>query len=438
MKLRIWIFALICCTAVWYSKEANADCGKMWIYPYDWGSLLPPEPPHPQLQGNGGPINNGQEKFDITNNNTNVIQFQNETLTQIQALQQQLADLRALINELRNEPKVTPPPTRDDPPGPTEPLPPPPGTVTDNGLGFVQADPGDSGSGLAGYFDEPAQQAVIAWNGREDQYGRETLVLTTNEESGHGPGLLLSVLPLPGKPERVKQARQQAFTDAKTLFLSKTPVPPSGAGQAGVILESKIGPHNVFVWQLDNVKTFQKDVQAWVANRFNGQAAALITDDTVRVLQYYFERGFRYFAFDLTEVKGTESTKVAIAYTFQSSQIYYPLVISRIGGTGTWSTVDLIIMSPVKKDAGGNYKPGAIKLTGAIKKVISTGKPALGDDEAELVNGGTVSFSIDEVRRIDPSLDVFNGSVDYVTVRNIKFTKLLNQYTKDFTAKNPD
>lgn len=190
-------------------------------------------------------------------------------------------------------------------------------------------------------------------------------------------------------------------------------------------MTKKIGAHNIFVWELDSVESFQRDVQSWVAQKYNKQAAALITKDTVRTLSYYFQKGFRYFAFDLTVVDGVNKTKAAIAYTFQSTHVYYPLVISRVGGESTNSTVDLIVMTP-----------GDIRLTGAITKIITSGKrPDINQGEATLVGGGNAVFTIDEVRKLEPKLaEVFDSGTREVKVRNIRFTGKLNGFKKDFTA----
>ena len=289
---------------------------------------------------------------------------------------------------------------------------------------------GKKGIATLGYFNEPEQQAVISWNGYCDENGRETLILTTNEEIST-PGAtsyLLSVLPLPGPPESVEPANPESFVVAKSLFLSKTPTPMNSITEAGVVLTAKIGAHNIFVWELEDVETFQSDVQAWVANEFGGQAAAYITDETMSVLQYYIDRGFMYLAFDLTEV-GEISTKAAIAYTFTSPFVYYPLVISQIGGTADFTKVDLIIITP------GSLKPGR---NSAIQKFFPPEEPAPGKDEATLERGGTVEFTIDEVRGIDEHLDVFDDDDTELTVRNITFNDELNSFTKDFVLKSPD
>lgn len=434
MKRSKTMILLVCCCAALCCQTAMADCGKIWIYPYDWqywpqgGQQVDQQSqvnPGDYLQS--GSQSGSQAQGGSSTVNVNVGQLQENYNT----LLQKVTELTTLIAKLEQKLEASNSKIGDgsqsdvrDNPGSSQ-------ADRDSGNrhdGYNEPQQDENGGYVQfGYFNEPEQQAVISWNGKNDQNGRETIILTTNEEIAYRgqKGYLLSVLPLPGKPESVKPANQKAFLLAKGLFFSKTPKPAQSDVDFAVVLREKIGAHNIFVWELDSVDTFQRDVQAWVAKEFGGNAAAYIDNETMNVLQYYIKSGFKYFAFDLTEV-GSLSTKAAIAYTFQSSAVYYPLVVSRIGGTDDYSTVDLIIITP------GSISP---HQDSAIKRVVSEDAPALAKDTATLVRNGTVNFTIDEVRGIDAHLDVFDRGTTELTVRNIKFRKRLNSYTQDFLMK---
>lgn len=409
-------------------QTANADCGKMWIYPYSWGGGYDFQPLPQPLGGTSNTAPTDYQNNMTQNVNVNVTTNNEE----IERLRQQLDRIEDLIRQLlesRDQSPTDPPPTEDPPLPPEDPPVNGTGNVLAGDGGLVP--PPDEGSNVGdgsvcGVFHESAQQAVIAWNGYADNRGKETIVLTTDEvTSSQRSGVLLSVMPLPGAPISVKEANIKTFVEAKTLFRSKKKIGYPDGACCGVVMTKKIGAHNIFVWELDSVESFQRDVQSWVAQKYNKQAAALITKDTVRTLSYYFQKGFRYFAFDLTVVDGVNKTKAAIAYTFQSTHVYYPLVISRVGGESTNSTVDLIVMTP-----------GDIRLTGAITKIITSGKrPDINQGEATLVGGGNAVFTIDEVRKLEPKLaEVFDSGTREVKVRNIRFTGKLNGFKKDFTA----
>ncbi len=409
-----------------FCQAVKADCGKIWIYPYNWGSYW--NNGYWNNRGGQQPESYGTSSYEpdyqqLRNRNDNRTPVPFDTGSkEVEKLREELANVAELVKELTKRNKNT---TLE----PTQPK----RSLTDNadptktkkprGSGFVEKPKG--GGSSAGYFDEPNQQAVIAWNGREDEDGLETLILTTNEQSTDGgKGYLLSVLPLPGEALRIEPANINVFMEAKILFYGKTPdgATVRNGSDAAVVKETKIGPHNIFVWYLEDVEKFQEDVQAWVAERFESEAAALITDETVDVLQYYFEKGFRYFAFDLTEV-GNLSTKQAIAYTFRSNHVFFPLVISRIGGSDAITTVDLIIMTPEK-----------ITFNGAINEIIREDERMTADNQATLVRNGSVKFSIEEIEDLDPSLNVFDDNLSEATVRNIRFYRKLNGFTKDLTA----
>jgi hypothetical protein len=193
---------------------------------------------------------------------------------------------------------------------------------------------------LGGYFKEPQQQAVIGWNGKE-----EVLILTTNEQSLVKTGAMLSVLPLPGKPIKITRANTDAFKKAKALIRKKLDL-GLGGNTLGVIMTTKIGPHNIFVWEIGSTGELTERVNAYILATYKGRAKALITDEINAVLKNYLDRGFRYFAFDLVSMDGEQpATKTAISYHFSSKFLYYPMVVSKAGGVGE-SFVNLVAFTP--------------------------------------------------------------------------------------------
>lgn len=277
----------------------------------------------------------------------------------------------------------------------------------------------------ARYFHSALQQVVVAWNGKSDRTGMETIIVSSSAvSSNQRSNAMLSVIPLPGAPVAVERVDNLAFSKVKTTFQDKAKV--GSVGSVTTPTTSKtLGSHNIFVWELDSVDDLLSQVNSYIVQKYSDRAAVLVTPEIVRVVEYYFQRGFRYFAFDLAEVSGVVSEKETIAYTFHSTRAYYPLVISRIGGESTNSTVDLIVMTP-----------DDIKLTGAITRVVRDGRrPDINKGEATLVSGGSVDFTIDDVRNLEPSLaSVFDTDVRTVKVRNVRFTGSLDSFKKDFTA----
>ena len=283
---------------------AEADTGRIVIYRvprvYRWPPL--PRPPRPiynwqqtqvqnQTQANSGNTNINSPTSNVNSNNTT-----NTTL-----LNQNLGTQISINGSMM--------------PSPTQ---------------FTAA-------GKSFSFNEPRQNGVIAWNGKE-----EILILSTDENSNvAGGGAALSVLPLPGKPISIQPASTKAFDDATALIKRKL----SRVAKGTLMLEAKIGTHNLFVWKLDSPEDFGNQVRAYIKEKYDGKADALVTDDAEKVIKHYFSEGFRYFAFDLAFMPEKPQTKVAIAYRFESPYVYYPLVISRLGGMGK-TRVTLAVFTP--------------------------------------------------------------------------------------------
>jgi hypothetical protein len=374
-------------------EVALADCGKMVIYVYHFPR--PPRRPRP-------PISQCPPTFPLPQDGMPTIPNYGQNPQQLQEQQQQLNNANNSSNTLNLN------------------------LNSGNGTGTVEPPPPVSGGEVAygATFSESAQQAVIAWNGKSDDSGEETLILTTNEKSQTGKNMaMLSVLPLPGQPLSVDRASAKVFVQTKILLDKKIVEKrqregkgSGGAGNFGAVLTKKIGSHNIFVWELDNIQTFKEEVTAYVAEKYNNGATALITDEYLQTIKKYFDRGFRYFAFDLTEVRAENTTKEAIAYRFKSKFAYYPLAISAIGGTGA-GLVDLIVMTP-----------GQINLRGAFTKDKEQSK-------ISVLGNTSVNFTLDEVKKLDPKLAAVFGNLSEVTVRNfMTSTKNIGTYTDDFIA----
>ena len=266
-------------------------------------------------------------------------------------------------------------------------------------------------------FSEPFQQAVIAWNGKSDASGEEMLILTTNEKFLETGGAMISILPLPGIPKSITRANASVFSDAKALLTKKWDS-NLVVGGLGVFMETKIGSHNIFVWKMDNIDHFAKDVKAYVENKYDGKATALITPQILEVVKGYHDRGFRYFAFDITMVDGNDfKTKEAIAYKFQSTNLYFPLVISKIGGKGS-TLVDIVALTP---DTLAFPDNGLTLMT-----------PENREGQVMLNGKGTVLFEKSEVKVLDDNLAGFTQAWPQIRARNFLIRGPIDGFNKDF------
>ena len=278
-----------------------------------------------------------------------------------------------------------------------------------------------SGAGF-GVFTEERQQAIIAWNGQNNANGEEVLILTTNEQINKDLGksaITLNIVPLPGAPIAIEPADAKIFEKTKDLMNQKYVANDTGSGFPAV-MHKKIGSHEIFVWRLDEQENFKNAVLTYVKEKFQGKLGIYITDEMEAVVQSYFKRGFRYFAFDLSHVEQSSTTREAIAYHFKSSFAYFPLVISQIGGTPeSKTTVDLIVMTP-----------GKITM-----KPIPTKKgKTISDENLFVVRNQSVKFSGAEINSLNERLAQVMKGYSEITVRNILINGELTGFENDFIA----
>lgn len=214
------------------------------------------------------------------------------------------------------------------------------------------------------YFKESLQQAVIAWNGSE-----QIMILQTNDEPIAGETAMLSILPLPGEPLEIKRAKNEhAVGDATNLITTTLVKQAEQAGMAasgvyGTIgISAKVGVHDFVAIRLGSLAAkevrleLEKMLEQYLADRY-GQNAVMpvVTRDLVNTVSRYRTGGYEWFILDLVVGKPLESPegsdsengppgKIPVLYRFKSRAVYYPLVISGVGGTGE-TKVDLAIFS---------------------------------------------------------------------------------------------
>jgi len=361
MLTRLSCLAVLLTTVVLATETpVEADCGKILIYRvprvYRWPPLPPPRRP--------------VVNWDYNSHNTNV-NSGNRINSNNQIIRNSNVNTGTQINIGNN---VMPRPAANQ--------------FVAQGMGFS--------------FKEPEQNAVIAWDGKE-----QIMILSTDEENEvEGGGAVLSVLPLPGKPVSILPASTESFNEADKLIRSKLAV----VGMGEKMLTAKIGTHNIFVWRLDSVDDFGKEVRAYIKETYDGQADADISEDVEKIVREYFKRGFRYFAFDLTFMGDEKATKVAIAYRFQSKFVYYPLVISKMGGEGD-TTVQLAVFTPGMLHKFGGVEPTDIKVIG----------------------GQSVDVTGEELKKIDPEVAEMMGTGP-VKARMMMLKGPIDGFNKDLMA----
>ncbi len=197
---------------------------------------------------------------------------------------------------------------------------------------------------------EPNQNAILAWNGRE-----EIMALTTDLRAT-GKTKVLQVLPLPSEP-KVKRGSLRSFRRAIHIInrhlirrarykYGRYGRRSRGGGRripAGkVTFSKKIGSHDIAVTKVLNSKGFVTWVQNYIKSK--GHKKVVIPGPLKRVVMEYISDGFKWFVFDIVELDTKKVTNDVIEYRFKTRFLYYPLRITRTE-TG-YTRVKLIILTP--------------------------------------------------------------------------------------------
>ena len=185
-------------------------------------------------------------------------------------------------------------------------------------------------NGLPPEIYEPAQNAVIAWNGKE-----EILVLSTDLKASK-PTRVLEVLPLPSEPI-VTRGDSAIFGKFNEMILRELRISwYSGKGSGGtreetdqaaeVTFHEKIGAHDISVVHVLDSGYFEQ----WINDYFKKQGAGpkKISPVLMATIDQYLLDGHHWFVFDVVELGLQLKSNDAIQYRFATDKFYYPMRIS--------------------------------------------------------------------------------------------------------------
>ena len=205
-------------------------------------------------------------------------------------------------------------------------------------------DVGPDGMKFGFSMEEPTQQAVIAWNGRE-----QLMVLNT-EQKGSRKAKLMEIMPVPSRP-KVTKGDAGLFLSTMNLLRKKHGLEPLlvskdiRPGPGGEIIEVvKIGYHKIAVARVVNPGQFIGWANSYVRRELGPGARPAITAKGKEVINRYLREGYKYWIFDLIEARPELSPHVAIQYRFQTDFLYFPVRITQTTGTGN-TKIELLVFT---------------------------------------------------------------------------------------------
>jgi len=170
---------------------------------------------------------------------------------------------------------------------------------------------------------EPGQKAIIAWNGHE-----EILILSTDVFSKNDT-ITLEILPLPSIPNKIEKASFESFNAVQELIWFHLPLRSEYGNETDdvkVIFHEKIGMHDITVVEANNVSELVGWVDEFLVQ--NGIDQEVSLSDFESVLEEYMSRGFEVYALDLVELSSEQKSVEPILYQFNTTFLYYPLLIT--------------------------------------------------------------------------------------------------------------
>jgi hypothetical protein len=263
---------------------------------------------------------------------------------------------------------------------------------------------------------EPNQDAIIAWNGKEQLLYLQT-TLGASEETK-----VLEVMPLPSKP-KVDEADPGVFTRCKSLLPRVVVRDAGGAAPFGpfaappetpaarVVERKMIGAHDIRTVELLDTERFS----AWVTTEFGAANEGLeVPAPLLSVISDYVKDGYKWFLFDVVDIKLEAAKKTPLRIRFETDKLYYPMRITRTEKGHT--TVSLSILTSI-----------------LFNKEDCVGIPR----ESFRVPARPITISGAQVDWIDPPLFALLGRPQAVQLRTWEISGEIDTFEKDLLIRNP-
>jgi hypothetical protein len=226
---------------------------------------------------------------------------------------------------------------------------------------------------------EPAQKAILAWNGTD-----EIMILSVDVKADENASAV-RIIPFPRNPT-IENASLNSFDSVQRLIDSyASERARQFAGRANsyfmqqwswnradsfsatpslvITFHEKIGAHNITVVKANSSRTLFR----WITNSFktatNGQVPNRLPEDLQKTLEEYIRNGFNFFALDLIQFNPNQTSVEPLIYKFKTNFLYFPLKISS-HNTGS-SAINLFLFTsmPIDESFCAPFTIGQIRLS---------------------------------------------------------------------------
>lgn len=285
-------------------------------------------------------------------------------------------------------------------------------------LAFTVSSHGDMGSipfKKQVRITEPNQDAIIAWNGLEQLLFLQTTLASSEDTK------VLEVMPLPNKPS-VDEAKPEVFKRCQSLLpkirteyyadsFGGPFAAPLSPPAANVVERKLIGAHDIRVVELIDAKRFSD----WVKTEFGATNEHLeIPAPLLEVIDEYVKDGYKWFIFDVVDLKQEAAKKTPLKIRFKTDKLYYPMRITRTEKGNT--KVSLSILTNVLFD-----KEDAIGIPRSSFKVPAS----------------PIDITGEQVKWIDPSIFELLRQPSKVKLRTWEISGEIDSFKQDLLIRNP-
>jgi len=192
---------------------------------------------------------------------------------------------------------------------------------------------------------EPGQKAILAWNGQE-----EIMILST-DVSSTSETLLLEILPLPSQPvveaasfHSFEEIQRHIWNEGVNLYYFGD-ARNAASGSVQLVFHDQIGAHNITVVSALDTSELVNWINGFLIG--SGVNKQLSLGEFESTVLGYMQRGFRYYCLDIITVSPTKKSVDPLLYRFNSSFLYYPLLITSPVGGDTDITLFLLTENKV-------------------------------------------------------------------------------------------
>jgi len=282
---------------------------------------------------------------------------------------------------------------------------------------------------------DAGQKAIICWKD-----GQELMILSTDKYATSN-SKVLEFMPLPSKPSRVEESKDQSFEGIAKLITAHRPAMPytkmesslrgGGGSKAAsheqpavvIVFHEKIGAHDISIAEVQRLDGFTD----WVKKFYTRNQVEYNAEDVARLYPLvadYMNRGFTYFVFDVIELTSEKKSIEPILYRFASRNLYFPVKVTTLSEGET--DISLYLFTPFRTDIWATrtgFKSGFYSVSGQV----SYQHPI----KFEVTSSELMQVS-KEIARFMKAENYCDGKVWFSTAKYKGSTKNL---TKDFIIK---